>query len=119
MSGRAVFAGHVTWFGAAVFYSLTDLTAGDQIKLRGQDGTLLTYKISDVYDVDANDPNSVQVMAGTSSDTLTIITCDGSFTHTGDPVFGGEYNKRLVIRAGLQQVTPGAAVAAAGSNSGG
>jgi hypothetical protein len=33
-------------------------------------------------------------MAGTSSDTLTIITCDGSFTHTGDPVFGGEYNKR-------------------------
>lgn len=116
---NAVFAGHVTWFGAAVFYSLTDLTAGDQIKLRGQDGTLLTYKISDVYDVDPNDPNSIQVMAGTSSDTLTIITCDGSFTHTGDPVFGGEYNKRLVIRAGLQQVTPGAAVAAAASNSGG
>ncbi len=116
---NAVFAGHVTWFGAAVFYSLTDLTAGDDIKLRGQDGTLLTYKISDVYDVDPNDPNSIQVMAGTSSDTLTIITCDGSFTHTGDPVFGGEYNKRLVIRAGLQQVTPGAAVAAAGSNSSG
>lgn len=116
---NAVFAGHVTWFGEAVFYSLTDLTAGDEVKLRGQDGTLLTYKISDVYDVDPNDPNSIQVMAGTSSDTLTIITCGGSFTNTGDPVFGGEYNERLVIRAGLQQVTPGAAVAAAGSSSGG
>jgi LPXTG-site transpeptidase (sortase) family protein len=115
---NAVFAGHVTWNGAAVFYNLTDLTAGDEIKLRGQDGTLLTYKISDVYDVDPNDPNSMQVMAASSTDEITIITCDGTTTNVGG-TFGVEYNKRLVIRAGLQQVTPGAAVAAAGSNSGG
>ena len=116
---NAVFAGHVTWFGAAVFYSLTSLATGDEIKLRGQDGTLLTYKISDMFDVDASDPNSVQVMGSTTTDTLTIITCDGTFTDTGDPVFGGEYNNRLVIRAGLESVTPGSAVAALESNSGG
>jgi sortase A len=116
---NAVFAGHVTWNGAAVFFSLTSLSAGDEIKLKGQDGTLLTYKISDMYDVDASDPNSVQVMGATTTDSLTIITCDGTFTNTGDPVFGGVYNNRLVIRAGLESVTPGSAVAASESNSGG
>jgi LPXTG-site transpeptidase (sortase) family protein len=115
---NAVFAGHVTWNGAAVFYNLTSLTAGDEIKLRGQDGTLLMYKVSDAYDVDPNDPNSIQVMARTSTDTLTIITCDGTTTHIGGQ-FGVEYSNRLVIRAALESVTPGAAVAAAGSNSGG
>ena len=115
---NAVFAGHVTWNGAAVFYNLTSLAAGDSIKLRGQDGTLLTYKVSDAYDVDPNDPNSIQVMAGTSTDTLTIITCDGTTTQIGGQ-FGVEYSNRLVIRAALQSVTPGAAVAAAGSDSGG
>jgi LPXTG-site transpeptidase (sortase) family protein len=115
---NAVFAGHVTWNGAAVFYNLTSLVAGDSIKLQGRDGTLLTYRVSDVYDVDPNDPNSVQVMARTSTDMLTIITCDGTTTHVGGQ-FGVDYSNRLVIRAGLERVTPGAAVAAAGSNSGG
>jgi LPXTG-site transpeptidase (sortase) family protein len=115
---NAVFAGHVTWNGAAVFYNLTSLTVGDSIKLQGQDGTLLTYKVSDAYDVDPNDPNSIQVMAGTSTDTLTIITCDGTTTHIGGQ-FGVEYSNRLVIRAALESVTPGAAVAAAANNSGG
>jgi LPXTG-site transpeptidase (sortase) family protein len=115
---NAVFAGHVTWNGAAVFYQLTSVAVGDEIKLQGQDGTLLAYKISDIFDVDPSDPNSIQVMAASSTDEITIITCDGTTTPVGG-TFGVEYNKRLVIRAGLQQVTPGAAVAAAGSNSGG
>jgi LPXTG-site transpeptidase (sortase) family protein len=115
---NAVFAGHVTWNGAAVFYHLTSVAVGDEIKLEGQDGSVLTYKISDIFDVDPSDPNSIQVMAASSTDEITIITCDGTTTHVGG-TFGVEYNKRLVIRAGLQQVTPGAAVAAAGSNSGG
>jgi LPXTG-site transpeptidase (sortase) family protein len=115
---NAVFAGHVTWNGAGVFYNLTSLTTGDSIKLQGQDGTLLTYKVSDAYDVDPNDPNSIQVMARTSTDTLTIITCDGTTTHIGGQ-FGVEYSNRLVIRAALESVTPGAVVAAAGSSSGG
>ena len=115
---NAVFAGHVTWNGAAVFYYLTSLAVGDEIKLVGQDGTVLSYKVSDVFDVDPNDPNAIQVMSGSSNDEITIITCDGTTTYIGG-TFGVEYNKRLVIRAGLQQVTPGSAVAAAGSNSGG
>jgi LPXTG-site transpeptidase (sortase) family protein len=116
---NAVFAGHVTWFGAAVFYNLTSLAKDDQISLKGQDGTELMYKVSDVFDVDATDPNAVQVMGPTSSDTLTIITCDGTFTDTNDPVFGGEYNNRLVVRAALEKTVPGSAVAAVEGEPGG
>lgn len=115
---NAVFAGHVTWNGAAVFINLTSVAVGDEVKLQGQDGTVLTYKVSDVFDVDPSDPNSTQVMAASSIDEMTIITCDGTTTHVGG-TFGVEYSNRLVIRAGLESITPGAAVAAAGSNSGG
>lgn len=119
IGSNAVFAGHVTWFGQAVFYNLTSLAAGDEIKLTADDGTQLNYKISDVFDVSASDPNAVQVMAGTPTDILTIITCSGDFTNTGDPVFGGEYDRRHVVRASLASTIPGAAVGAGGSEAGG
>lgn len=100
-TGNAVFAGHVTWFGEAVFFDLKTSEPGDAIKLRGEDGTELTYVVSSVSSVDANDPESVKVMSATDppSDVITIITCDGAFQDTDDPVFGGEYSRRLVVRA--------------------
>lgn len=119
IGSNAVFAGHVTWFGPAVFFNLTSLAAGDAITLTADDGTKLDYKISDVFDVSASDPNATQVMAGTPTDTLTIITCSGDFTDTGDPVFGGEYDRRHVVKALLESTTPGPAVAAGGSDAGG
>jgi LPXTG-site transpeptidase (sortase) family protein len=112
---NAVFAGHVTWFGPAVFYNLTSIAAGDEITLLGQDGTKLVYKVSDIFSVDpTTDPHAVDVMFATPSDVLTIITCDGTFTKDpNDHVFGGDYNHRLVVRAALSSVTPGSANAAA------
>lgn len=106
---NAVFAGHVTWFGPGVFYSLTSVTNGDEVRLVGPDGTELTYVVKDVFQVDANDPDSLQVMRATDEDVITIITCDGDFVDTGDPVYGGEYPYRLVVRAGLAETLPGAA----------
>jgi LPXTG-site transpeptidase (sortase) family protein len=103
---NAVFAGHVTWYGAAVFYSLTDLSLGDEIRLKGADGTELTYKVSNIFQVLSTDPNARDVMFGTPQDIMTIITCDGVFTK--DPnnhVTGGDYDHRLVIRADLESVT--------------
>lgn len=105
---NAVFAGHVTWFGPGVFFSLTSVTNGDEIKLLGADGTQLTYVVSDVFQVDAYDPDSLQVMRATDDDVITIITCDGDFVDTGDPVYGGEYPFRLVVRAALAETLPGA-----------
>lgn len=96
---NAVFAGHVTWGGRAVFYDLGDVGIGDTISLRTDDGTELTYVVSDSFLVDPNDPNALGVMAPTESDVITLITCGGSFYYTGDPVFNGDYTHRRIVRA--------------------
>ena len=75
---NAVFAGHVTWSGPGVFFSLTSVTNGDEIRLLGADGAQLTYVVSDVFQVDAYDPDSLQVMRATDEDVITIITCSES-----------------------------------------
>ena len=99
--GNAVFAGHVTWNGQAVFYSLTSVQAGDIIKFRDNGGREIAYRVTSNALMDPNDPNALQMMYPTSNDVVTIITCGGSFYHTGDPVFGGDYTNRIVVRGEL------------------
>ena len=101
--GNAVYAGHVTWYGAAVFYSLSTLGAGDLIRLRDDRGAEVVYQVTanDLLDVNA----ALQTMYPTDRDMLTIVTCGGSFYDTGDPVFGGEYTSRTVVRAELVSIT--------------
>ena len=98
---NAVFAGHVSWNGRAVFSDLDSVAVGERISLRGGDGKELVYVVSDSYLVDPNDPTSISVMSPTDKDVITIITCSGTFYYTGDPVFGGEYTQRRIIRAAL------------------
>jgi LPXTG-site transpeptidase (sortase) family protein len=113
VGSNAVFAGHVTWFGEAVFYHLPDVTIGDDIKLRGQDGTELRYRVSNVFRVLATDPDARLLMSGTSTDMLTILTCDGVFTvDPNDHIAHGNYDHRLVIRADLVSVTHGTSAGA-------
>ncbi|MGH2362139.1 MAG: class F sortase [bacterium] len=102
--GNAVFAGHVTWNGPAVFYDLDQLVTGDQVKLAGQDGTQIVYKVTEVFQVDPNDPDSRKVMWPTDKDVITIITCSGKFYGTSDPVLGGDYTHRLIVRGELVTV---------------
>jgi sortase A len=99
--GNAVFAGHVTWNGLAVFYYLNEVSPGDSVRLVGDDGTTLVYTVTDSFMVDENDPGALNLMAPTSSDTITIISCDGTFYRTNNPVSGGDYTSRRVIRASL------------------
>ena len=106
----------MTWFGAAVFYTLTDLGLGDEIRLKGADGTELTYKVSNVFRVLSTDPDARALMFATSSDIMTILTCDGVFTFDpNDHVAHGNYDHRLVIRADLISVTAGTGTGAAGT----
>lgn len=102
---NAVFAGHVTWNGRGVFYDLEDLKAGDIVRLKAADGTEVVYSVSAVFPVDPHDPDSLKVMHHTTTDVLTIITCSGKFSYNSDPVFGGEYDSRLIVRADLVSVT--------------
>jgi LPXTG-site transpeptidase (sortase) family protein len=99
--GNAVFAGHVTWSGQAVFYNLNQLVPGDGIVLQGEDGKQLHYTVTESFLVDPADPAALAVMGPADSDMITIITCDGSFFYTGDPVFRGDYTHRRVVRAEL------------------
>lgn len=107
--GNAVFAGHNSWFGEAVFTYLYTLASGDQIKLVDAEGTELVYTVTSVFSVDPEDPKAVEVMLATNSDVVTLITCGGAFEDTNDPVFGGEFSERVVVRADLTSVD-GAAV---------
>jgi LPXTG-site transpeptidase (sortase) family protein len=111
--GNAIFAGHVTWNGPAVFYDLDQLAAGDHVKLTGHDGTQVVYQVTDVFQVDPNDPDSRKVMWPTNDDVITIITCSGKFFNTDDPVLGGDYTHRLIVRGDLISVDRPAAAAAA------
>ncbi|HLC03273.1 MAG TPA: class F sortase [Anaerolineales bacterium] len=109
---NAVFAGHVTWNGKAVFYDLQTLEPGDVIELVGVEGTRLTYVVSANFAVDPNDPDSLQVMQPTDTDVITLITCGGTFFETDDPVAGGDYTLRVIVRAELGKIaaSPGAGV---------
>ena len=98
--GNAVFAGHKTWAGEAVFYDLDQLQLGDIVRLRGEnDGVELLYKVTDSFTVSEDDPNAVRVMFSSPLDIVTIITCDGARYYTGDPTFGHDYTERRVVRA--------------------
>lgn len=110
---NAVFAGHNSWFGEAIFTYIYQLEPGDTIELISGDGAELIYTVSDVFSVDPEDPSSLRVMHATDSDVVTLITCGGSFVNTGDPVFGGEFSDRVIVRAALTS-TNGAAVFVAG-----
>ena len=102
---NAVLAGHVTWSGAGVFYDLNQLSSGDQILLRSGDGAELSYTVAETFLIDPDDPSSLAVMAPTNDDTITIITCGGTYSPTGGQ-FGGQYSDRRIVRATLSQVTP-------------
>jgi len=113
--GNAVFAGHVTWSGEAVFYRLDALAPGDQVALKGDDGAELIYTISEVYLVDPSDRSALTVMSATTTDMMTIITCGGTFFYTGDPVFRGDYTNRLIVRATLTSVSAAGSAPSAAS----
>jgi LPXTG-site transpeptidase (sortase) family protein len=101
---NAVFAGHVTWSGPAVFYHLDALLPGDVVKLTAVDGTVLTYRVTETFLVDPSDPNSLQVMAGTDSDVITLITCGGTPFYVGGTA-GYDYTDRRIVRGELVEIS--------------
>ena len=68
-------------------------------------GAQVVYQVVMNETMDANDPATLQTMYPADHDILTIVTCGGTFYRTGDPVFGGEYTSRTVIRAELVSIT--------------
>lgn len=98
---NAVFAGHVTWDGRAVFYKLDQMKPGDTVKVGTQDGKTLIYE---VYENLLVPPTRVDLLGPTDTNILTLITCGGEFTTNRNDPFGGQYDNRVVVRARLLNV---------------
>jgi LPXTG-site transpeptidase (sortase) family protein len=94
--GNAVMAGHVDYanYGRAVFWRLREARVGDTIQVVLPDATVLSYSVSSVASYEAESAPVAEIVGPTGGETLTLITCTGSFNRDT-----GEYQKRLVVRA--------------------
>lgn len=93
---NAVFAGHVDYVkvGPAVFWRLKDLKPGDRIEVRLADGTSFAYAVTAVNTFDAASAPIDQIVGPTTKDSVTLITCAGTFNRQTK-----QYDKRLIVRA--------------------
>ena len=93
---NAVFSGHVDYinYGPAVFWNLSNLAAGDAIKVQLTDGTLYTYNVTELYSVTSTpSEDELRTIVGpTDTEIVTLITCGGNFD-------GVEYDSRTIVRA--------------------
>jgi LPXTG-site transpeptidase (sortase) family protein len=93
---NAVFAAHVDFAGVgpAVFWRLRELSEGAEIEVRLEDGTSYQYRVVFSRTYSANEAPIEEIIGATGLDSITLITCDGTFnTRTR------EYDRRLVVRA--------------------
>jgi len=94
--GNAVFSGHVDYVnvGPAVFWRLKELQAGDRIDVRFADGDSLSYGVTALNTFDAATAPIDRIVGPTSTDSITLITCAGTFDQRTR-----QYDKRLIVRA--------------------
>lgn len=102
---NALFAGHVDWQTRdgspipGVFYRLRELKIGDEVLVKLEDGSTLTYKVTGNVAARFDDPNVLKAMAPTKKDVITILTCGGAWEPNPAEENGGNYTHRIVVRA--------------------
>jgi LPXTG-site transpeptidase (sortase) family protein len=94
--GNAVFSGHVDYVnvGPAVFWDLKDLNEGDIIEVEMEDGARYTYAVNTKIQYDASTAPVDAIVGYTPEQTITLITCSGTFSSASH-----QYDKRLVVTA--------------------
>ncbi len=103
---NAVFAGHINWGGATgVFGNLDQLVPGDTVRVISDDGHEYTYEVFASFPVDPYDAESLKVMEPTPTDTVTLITCGGTWVPDASERFGGSYTNRTIVQARLMEPT--------------
>jgi LPXTG-site transpeptidase (sortase) family protein len=113
---NAVLAAHINWERApGAFSNLDDAELGDTIRLISEDGQEYTYEVTANFYVDPEDKESLKVMAATPSDTVTLITCGGTWLPNPSEEFGGSYTTRTIVQGTLMDTTVSEASAAGGS----
>jgi sortase (surface protein transpeptidase) len=78
--GPAVIAGHVdSTTGPAVFFRLSELSAGDEIEVHGEDGEIVTFAVREIQQHPKDEFPTEAVYSGTPGAELRLITCSGEF----------------------------------------
>ena len=93
---NAVFSGHVDFasVGPAVFWHLRELGPGDLVEVDLADGTAYQYLVVSNVAYASDDAPINEIVGPTSKDTVTLITCTGTFNRDIH-----QYSHRLVVRA--------------------
>jgi LPXTG-site transpeptidase (sortase) family protein len=87
--GNTILAGHVDYhgYGPAVFWDLRNVKQGDEITVRLRDGNEYKYVTRSNRIVDPAAASFNEIVASTTEELLTVITCAGDFdpaTHNYD-----------------------------------
>jgi sortase (surface protein transpeptidase) len=96
--GAAVILGHVdSKDGPGVFYSLGQLTVGDEVFVARADGTTATFVVTELVRYAQSDFPSERVYVGDGGADLRLVTCTGSFDRGQ-----ARYSHNLVVYAELK-----------------
>lgn len=92
--GPLVIAGHVdSPTGPAIFLRLRELDIGDTVDITDANGTVHTYRVTEVADYAKTAFPTVRVFGATAADELRLITCGGTF----DASVGSYEDNRVVF----------------------
>ena len=98
--GNAVIDGHLdsARVGAAVFWRLGDLRAGDQIQLRMPGNRTLTFIVDHTAIYPFDNAPLADIFGSTDTPSLNLVTCTGFFDRSSK-----NYDRRLVVYSKLQK----------------
>ncbi len=96
VGGNSVLSGHVDYhdYGPAVFWDLRKLTEGSEITIQLRDGSSYHYAVQWNRVVDPASTSWNDIVAATPQESLTIITCAGTFDSSTR-----SYDERRVVWA--------------------
>jgi len=94
--GNVVMAGHIDYWnvGPSVFYGLAGLAPGTRVAVTGEDDQVYEYEVEWVRQYSAETAPLDEIVGPTTTDSLTLITCGGTFDYTN-----AQYLERTVVRA--------------------
>ncbi len=105
--GNFLASGHVDYWevGPSVFKDIADLSEGSPIDVTGKDGTIYTYEVEYVRQIElatitTDELNSPELVGRTDYAAISLITCGGTFDYDR-----GEYLFRDLIRGRLVSAT--------------
>jgi LPXTG-site transpeptidase (sortase) family protein len=96
VGGNTVLSGHVDYhnYGPAVFWELRNLEVGAEITVHLRDGTDYKYTVQWNKTVEPGSTTWSDIVASTSQESLTMITCAGTFDSSSR-----SYDQRRVVWA--------------------